>query len=313
MRLSLDKKSHTSGPVGLDLDGRYLAAVHAEDGIVKSAHSMDLPPGLLSDGEVRDVAGLTEAIKEFSKRHRIPKRVRLGVSNQQVAVRQVELPLIDDPVDRVAAVRFQAGEAIAMPLEEAMLDYQVIGDGVGPDGSTRLRVIVVAARETMIARLLEAVRGAGLTPEGIDLDAFALVRMLADSDELGYDRARVFCHLGGVTNLAIAVGNSCLFARPLSAVVDDEDAEHIAGSLAEEIRLSIDYYLGQPEAPGVGDVLLSGPGSRVEGLPEHLSALIDLPVEVAEPLGRLTVEGLGEGEDPTRHTVAAGLAMGAAA
>jgi len=156
------------------------------------------------------------------------------------------------------------------------------------------------------------VRGAGLKAEGIDLDAFALVRMLASVGEMGYDGARVYCHLGGITNLAIALGTSCLFTRPLSTAWQ-EDVDHTAAALAEEIRLSIDYYLDQPEAPRVADVLLSGPGSKAEGLADQLSMLMDLPVAVAEPLGQMTAGDLPEGEDPTRHTVAAGLAIGAAA
>jgi hypothetical protein len=40
--------------------------------------------------------------------------------------------------------------------------------------------------------------------------------------------------------------------------------------------------------------------------------MIDVPVTVAEPLGRLG-DSLPSGEDPYRHTVAAGLALGNAA
>ena len=53
--------------------------------------------------------------------------VRLGVANQQIVVRVVELPRIEDEKQRDAAVRFQAAEAIAMPLDEAVLDHQVAG------------------------------------------------------------------------------------------------------------------------------------------------------------------------------------------
>jgi Tfp pilus assembly PilM family ATPase len=60
-------------------------------------------------------------------------------------------------------------------------------------------------------------------------------------------------------------------------------------------------------------VALSGPGSTHEGLADQLSGLIHLPVAVAEPLGGLDVNGALDGEDPHRHTVAAGLALGAAA
>ena len=114
----------------------------------------------------------------------------------------------------------------------------------------------------MIEALLEAVKDAGLKPEGVDLDAFALVRTLAvAAGDQPEDSARVYCHLGGVTNLAIAVGSACLFTRPLSAVWDDEDA---AARLADEIRLSIDYYMTQAQAKPVGEIVLSGPGSADE-------------------------------------------------
>src|SRR5205807_852349 len=271
MALALSKHPNR-GTVGLDLDGAYLAAVQATpDGVTRAA-SMDLAPGVISDGEVTDVTALTEALREFFKVEGLPKRVRLGIANQQIVVRQLEIPKIDDEKERAAAVRFQAAEAIAMPLDEVVLDHQVVGEGVSPEGSARLRVIVVAARESMIARIVEAVRNAGLRPEGIDLNAFALVRTLAVPSD-STETARVFCHLGGVTNLPIAVRTSCLFTRPLSTEWDSADG-HVAAALAEEIRLSIDYYMAQPEARWVGEIVLSGPGSRRAGLTEELGSLI---------------------------------------
>jgi type IV pilus assembly protein PilM len=159
----------------------------------------------------------------------------------------------------------------------------------------------------MVDALLEAARKAGLKPEGVDLDAFALVRTLAAASAAGADdSARVFCHLGGVTNLAIAVGTTCFFTRPLSAVWDDDDA---GSRLADEIRLSIDYYMTQPQAKPVGEVVLSGPGSSETDLVDGLGVHLGLPTSVAAPLGALDASSLA-GEDPHRFTVAAGLAMG---
>jgi type IV pilus assembly protein PilM len=325
MALTLGKKN-PRGSVGLDLDGAFVAAVQAQDGRISRAASMELPSGVITDGEVTDVDRLTESLKTFFKENDLPTRVRLGVSNQQIVVRHLELPLIEEEAELAAAVRFQAAEAIAMPLDEAVLDYQVVGQATSAEGSPRLRVVVVAARQAMIERFVEGVRGAGLKPEGIDLNAFALVRALAKAeaadaapvvaDELGalpvQELACVYCHLGGVTNLAVAVGTNCLFTRPLST--DWSDAgEHVAAALAEEIRLSIDFYMAQPDARPVGEVQLSGPGSTADGLAEELKALIHLPVAVADPLGGLEMNGALDGEDPHRHTVAAGLALGAAA
>ena len=92
-----------------------------------------------------------------------------------------------------------------------------------------------------------------------------------------------------------------------------EDGKYSASELAEEIRMSIDYHLSQPEAPLVGDLMLSGPGSRAEGLVEEVGLEIGLPVHVADPLGSLSGQGIPGDEDPARHTVAAGLALGASA
>jgi type IV pilus assembly protein PilM len=322
MALTLGKKN-PRGSVGLDLDGAFVAAIQAQDGRVSRAASMELPSGVITDGEVADVERLTESLKTFFKENDLPTRVRLGVSNQQIVVRHLELPQIEEEAELAAAVRFQAAEAIAMPLDEAVLDYQVVGQATSAEGTPRLRVVVVAARQAMIERFVAGVRGAGLKPEGIDLNAFALVRALArpatdvapaGEGEFGAPEqlACVYCHLGGVTNLAVAVGSNCLFTRPLSTDWTDQ-GDHVASALAEEIRLSIDFYMAQPDARPVGDVALSGPGSTHEGLAEQLSGLIHLPVAVAEPLGGLEVNGALGSEDLHRHTVAAGLALGASA
>ena len=304
------RKSSERGTVGLDIDGRYLAAAQVDGGRVVRGASFDLPQGLVRDGEVTDPQALGQLLKQFAAEAGLPRSVRLGVSNQQIVVRVVELPRIEDEKQRDAAVRFQASEAIAMPLDEAVLDHQVAGYAEAPDGTPRMQVVLVAARRKMIETLLEAVKAAGLKAEGVDLDAFALVRMLGVNGSGSEDTARVFCHLAGVTNLAIALGSTCLFTRPLSAVWDDEDA---GSRLADEIRLSIDYYMTQPQARPVGEVVLSGPGSADGGLVENLGLHLGIPVQVAAPLGQVDASALAPGEDPHRYTVAAGLSLGAAA
>jgi type IV pilus assembly protein PilM len=308
MKFSLRKHS-AGGSVGLDIDGRYLAAAQVDSGRVVLGASVELPTGVIQDGEVADRDRLAEALKDFVAAAGLPKSVRLGVSNQQIVVRVIELPRIEDAKQRDAAVRFQAADAIAMPLDEAVLDHQVAGYMEAPDGSPRMQVVVVAARRSMVEALLEAAKKAGLKPEGIDLDAFALVRMFAAPSVEGDETARVYCHLGGVSNLAIAVGSACLFTRPLAAVWDEDDA---GARLADEIRLSIDYYMTQGQARPVSEVVLSGPGSTDERLVEDLSIHLGLPTTVAAPLGMLEGSAVGN-EDPHRLTVAAGLAMGEAA
>jgi type IV pilus assembly protein PilM len=296
--------------VGLDLDGDFLAAVTVAEGRIQSAVSSELPQGVMRDGEVVDPDTLGTVLKEIFRAGALPRDVRLGVANQQIVVRQLELPRIAEDKDLEAAVRFQAAEAIAMPLNEVVLDFHRVSDSVDAEGNARTNVVVVAARESMIERLVEAVRSAGLRPVGIDLNAFALVRALASGAR--DDSARVYCHLGAITNLAIAVGASCLFTRPLATRVDESGVID-AFALAEEIRLSIDFYLAQPEIRPVREIVLSGPHASVDGLTEQLAAATGLEVLGAEPLGSYDRASLPAGEDPRRHTVALGLSLGAVA
>jgi type IV pilus assembly protein PilM len=311
MALRLGNRSARTS-VGLDLDGTYVSAVAISGGVIQEAASAEMPGGLLRDGEVEDVQGMSHFLRDFMKQHNFAKNVWLGVANQQIAVRSLDIPSIEDPQERSAAVRFQASEAVAMPLDEAILDYQVISQATSPEGAGPMRVIVVAAREPMILRLVDAVRGAGLRPEGIDLSAFAMMRIIAPQNEPDPAPARVYCHLAGVTNLAVGVGDTCVFTRPLATIWDGGSAE-FTSMLAEEVRLSMDYYMGQPDARQVTEVLLSGPGSQRPGLVEQVAGLVGLPVAAAQPLGRLGAASLRMGDDPSRYTIAAGLALAGAA
>jgi type IV pilus assembly protein PilM len=298
------------GSVGLDIDGDFLAAVVVEAGRIETALSVDMPEGVMHDGEVVDQDALGQLLRDTFRSGAFPKDVRLGVANQQIVVRQLELPQIADEKDLEAAVRFQAAEAIAMPLNEVVMDFHRLGERVDEEGNTRIHVVVVAARQTMIESLVAGVRSAGLRPVGIDLNAFALVRALGT--ESRDDAARVYCHLGAVTNLAIAAGGSCLFTRPLATRADAQGAVD-AFALAEEIRLSIDFYLAQSETRPVREIVLSGSRASADDVSEQLHAATGLAVQLADPLGPYDRASLPVGEDPRRHTVAVGLSMGAMA
>ena len=303
-----NKNGH--GTIGLDIDGAYLAAAQVSGSQIQRAVSTALEPGVVVDGEVADADRLVEALRDFVRENDLPRNVQLGVGNQQIAVRHLDLPKISDRAERETAVRFQAAEAMPMPLDDAVVDYSVVGEHTSPEGAPRELVVVVAARRPMISSYIDPVRRAGLKPVGIDLDAFALVRVLGDATDIETP-ARVLCHLAGLANIAIAKGDVCLFTRPLSSPWQGDGVD--VEALAEEMRISIDYYGSQPDAQPVGEILVSGAGAEDAELVSRLNDLMTVPVSAAPPLGRLSPDGLPAGETPYRHTVSIGLAMGAAA
>src|SRR3954452_19203922 len=167
--------------VGLDIETGSIAATevraNGSRAISKTAIA-PLDPGVVNEGEVVDSEALTQALRGLFGRNKLGKDVRLGIANQRVVVRTMQLPLIEDEKEIDTAVRFRAQEQIPMPLDQAVLDHRVISRGTGSDGERQMEVIAVAARRDMVVSLLGALRKAGLQPIGIDLSAFGMIRAL---------------------------------------------------------------------------------------------------------------------------------------
>ena len=147
-------------------------------------------------------------------------------------MRTLELPPVTDHKELAAAVNFQAQDQVPMPLNNAVLDFHPLGIVETPAGP-RQRVVLVAAQRDMVERLLSAVRRAGLSPEGVDLSAFALIRSLYRPDP--EQTARVlYLNVDGLTNLAIAEGKICRFTRVVGSGL-----EGMASELAERRGIAL--------------------------------------------------------------------------
>ena len=125
--------------------------------------SEPLPRGIVAGGEVKEVEALSQALKAFFKKHKLPKRnVRVGVANNRIGVRTIELQGIVDPKQVANAVRFRAQEALPIPLEEAVLDFQVLGESTETGGLPRRKVLLVVAYRDLIAGYAKACKTAGV-------------------------------------------------------------------------------------------------------------------------------------------------------
>ncbi|MGE0026288.1 MAG: type IV pilus assembly protein PilM [Thermoleophilia bacterium] len=209
--------------VALDIGSSAIAGVElktARERVTLAKAAVEpLPPGLVHDGEIVRPDELAAEIKRLWKTARFSgKRVRLGVANQRVVVRTIELPALDDERERRAAVEFEAAEQIPIPPDQTVVDSQPVLR-FSNDAGDRERHVVVAAHRDMVEGLVSTVRQAGLQPVGIDLEAFAILRALLPPpmviDEGSADtQAQAVCHVGAeVTNMIVAVDRRCHFTR----------------------------------------------------------------------------------------------------
>jgi type IV pilus assembly protein PilM len=332
--------------VGLDIDATgIVAASVAVNGRVRVQQAAISPveSGVIRDGEVADVEGLAAALRDLYRSNKgLDKRVRVGLANQKIVVRIIDLPYLEDPKEIDAAVRFHAQDQLPMPLDHAVLDHRQL-EVVNDETGRRLRVLLVAARREMVERVLAALRSAGLKPEGIDLSAFAMVRAL---HRPGPDDEQVlYLAIGGLTNLAVARGSLCSFARasgsgvealavdlaersqltlehahgwlahvglesPIEEIEGDEEIVENARRvlldgvrrIAADVRSSLDFHRMQDDTAAVSRAIVTGPATAIPGFSAALASELGMPVEDG------SVDAPA-GLDPGRVTVAAGLAI----
>lgn len=214
----------TGTRIGIDLQQSSIAGAQINGSRLGSsltrAAIRPLPPGLMFEGEVVDAESLAAELKSFWKANGFSgKRFSLGLANQKIVVRTMEFPIMDERELR-AAIEFQAQESIPIPLADAILDFEILATSFTPDGTGSQKVLIVAAQRGMVEQFVEAARKAGLTVEGVDLQAFALIRSMAppvafvDQGAFGSGEAAALVNIGsGTTTLVVAVNETPQFTR----------------------------------------------------------------------------------------------------
>lgn len=250
-----------------------------------------------------------------------PKRVVTSVSGRSVIVRQVETPRMP-PEELKAHIAYEADKYIPFGSEEVIIDCQPLPE-VGEAKATTMQVLLVAVRRGFVEDHVSQLRAAGIAPEIIDVDVFALsnaYELLGPGVNPETDKkdATALIDIGASkSNIAIVQGSRLLFTREIyqagneitDAIVrtfneSAEDIERIKGNpgetlealidaampafedLANEIRLSFDYVEGQFEAQ-VSTVVLSGGSSQLSGIAGILGNILGRPVHVFDPLAGL--------------------------
>jgi type IV pilus assembly protein PilM len=134
----------------------------------------------MREGEVADDSAVTDAVSRLRGEVGLKKTpVRVGIASPRVVVRQVEMPVMTRD-ELASALQFQAGDLIPIPIEDAVLDFAILGSGTaGEGGEPTMQVLLAAAYEATVMRLVSAVEAGGFPVAAVDLIPLALIRALA--------------------------------------------------------------------------------------------------------------------------------------
>lgn len=346
--------------VGLDIGTSAVRAAEIEFGgggpgrghatLLKFAQ-VALPPGAVQDAEVSEPETVATALRQLWRDGGFGTRdVVLGVGSQRVVVRELELAF--GPMLQLrASLPYQVQDLLPMPVEEALLDYYPLGRIDGPAGQTVRGMLVAASKDTVRTNVMAA-ESAGLRPQMVDLNAFALLRALARG-ELA-EKVVAIVDIGArVTTLVISARGVPRFTRVLSSGgqdVTDAVAGHLQVSAAEaeaiKREIGVGYAVSPDRAAGaaavaevsralvdsvrntfaffasnnpgeqIDVVLLTGGGAHLPGLGQYLATAAHLPATFGDPLQGIRVSKAAQARLPGPGSLIAlpiGLAFGVAA
>jgi type IV pilus assembly protein PilM len=316
--------------IGLDIGSSAVRAVQVRHGrrgpVLEHIGQVQLPPGAVRDGEIVEPDVVVNALRWLWRTHRLKSRnVAVGLANQQVVVRRLDLPYMTEEELRVS-LPLQVDGMIPIPVDQAVLDFCYLGEWVNDDGETLVRILLVAAQRTMIDELLAVVREAKLQPVGIDLDAFAALRSLAPPSMFAETTAELLIDVGGtVTDLVVHQNGAPHFVRTVlfggqsvtAALADQLDVEFdeaeelklrvgaadtalspeeaavadIIGVqtrwLIDQVKGSVDYCAAQRDIPRIARVVLTGGASQWPDLAQDMATELGLDITTGSPLGAL--------------------------
>lgn len=316
--------------VGLDIGSSAIKLVQLKESkgryFLQKFGVKPLEPEVIVDGTVMDEGRVVSAIRElFDESNVKNKHVAISISGHAVIVKKISLPPMPDE-ELEGQVRLAAEQYIPFDINEVNIDFHVLPPDPAGDGQGDMSVILVAAKKDKINELTELVKGAGLTPMVMDVDAFAIENMHAINYPMAQDETTALVNLGAsVMNVNIIRGGVSLFTRDIplggnrytEAIQREmgmsyEEAEEskkgeragesgtasmdnvidsVNGEVASEIARTVDYFKTSMTNAELDRVLVCGGVAKAKGLIQQLGDRMQTPVEVANPFGEIDITG----------------------
>lgn len=313
-----------------------------------------IPPGAVSDGEVVDTDAVSAAVKTALRTYKLGSRcrVRLGMVSARTLAREVELPWVPKK-DFAGALPLLAADLLTMLAEDCVLDFLTFEEFTDVDGQRVIRGLLVAAPDSSVLTLIDAVEAGGAEVNDVTLTPLSTLAAVADGlapgpealVDIGLSATTLTIHEGGqprfvrvinrggadlTTSIAEQLNLSpddaevwkCGLAQmwPTMTAADQSATETVIRSaladLIQEIRTSIEFFASAQNRRIVRAYVVGG-GASTMGLVPILAGVLRVPVNAVNAQIVRPHQGLSDLERDLASspslTSVVSLALGAAA
>jgi type IV pilus assembly protein PilM len=273
--------------VGIDLSKRAVkvaATQHGRQPRFVGAAVQPLPEGVFDAGVILDPPAAVEALRAALRTAGLKGgQAVVGMAGRSVVVRQLTMPPM--PLDELKnAIKWDAERQLPIRIEEAVLDVQVLRD-ITDEGQRRLEVLVAAVPERDAMLYFQIAEEAGLDVAAIEVAPLALTRLRGVQEG-----STAVIDIGAAqTDVVVIHEGVPVVVRTILIGVDALEAEATAGGTAVQelvtgITRSFDYFQTQVRGHRVERVVVTGDAATDPALIQTLTAALEPPVEVGNPL-----------------------------
>lgn len=316
------------GWVGIDIGSSSVKLValskRGKNLALDSYSVVPLPVSAVIDSSVQDVEQVSEAIEKAVKLCSSSlKNAVTAVPSSAVISKKIELSSAFTEFELEDQVKLEADRFIPYPLDEVALDFEVMGP-VENSSAELNEIMLVACRRDDVEQREDAINGAGLKCEVVDVDRFSIERayplVLAEAaagselvglvdigastltlnvfknGEIVYNREQAFGgnDLSNVihqqSGMPIAEVEHQLRTGELSEEIQQTLVIPFRSTVSQQVSRALQFFYSSGPHNELSKLYLLGGTATIGGLADQLQAEVGVVTETANPFVSMAVD-----------------------
>lgn len=307
-----------------------------------------VPQNAVVEHAIAEVEQVAEAVGRAIKRAGIKvKQVAVAVAGTHVITKSIKMPASLKDQELQTQIEMEADHYIPYPLDEVNLDYQVLGPSEdSPDDNN---ILLAACRKEIVDDYIAVIEAAGLTPQIIDIETYAMenaFQLIAENMPGGAtDKTVAILDIGAMsTNINVIHDGRSVYTRDhaFGGRQLTEEIQRRYGLSYEEAGLAkkqgglpdnyqtdvlrpfmeatcqesmraLQFFYSSSPFNNVDQIMLAGGCAQIPGIDELMAARIGCPAMIANPFSAMSISGKVKAEnlsnDAPSLMIACGLAL----
>ncbi len=306
------------------------------------------PPNSINERTIVDAPAVGEAIRRAVKRAgTTTKHVAIAISSDATILRKIPLERTRSPRELEAKVEASMGQVIPFQIEEVSYDFELLGPSPGdPDMD---EVLLVATRRENVDQRAQAVQNAGLIPEVVDVEQYAVenaCRLMAHQmPDGGVGRSVAIVDFGAsTTTFSVLKDLSIVYTRDfpfggqqlteeimrtyglsleeagrakkeggLPGNYQPEVLDPFVDDMTQQVSRSLQFYLASAQGSDQPDqILVCGGCANIPGVADVIASKVGVPTDIGDPFGDMKISTRAKTQGIRRDATALLTALGLA-